>query len=593
MEYRYKLKYPENFGDKENKKFRSKVTSLSQVVSVDFDGEYCVLNCKEGTYEYDILQLLIAISDEYNIEVLFGEDADNRPIDGDFQQSAEDEALDFDEASQTDGDYSEQAKPIELDYSDRLSKEKQALKKDSLIRIIELSVAAVLYIVSLFLKAGDTVFSFKTILSILAFSISGYDAVFNAGYDVIKKRIQNGNLFVLIGSIALIILGQAEVSTAVILLFAVSKFIEDYADKTRNLKKEGIFYTGTTPVIVSGQEVARQDIKCGDEITLKEGDVLPVDGILNSDAEVYGYNVDYTLKTQYKKGERVLAGSVAISDLNYQSSCNYGESQIDERKKAFESTVENPDSKSKKQAKIGLYADLLMLFIAVAVTFLLPLTGNDYVEGLKTWGVIGGCVLVLSIIGLTVLKTGKIYKSLYTEGLYKGIEYGNLEAINKLGCANSMKVSATALCDENGGKLKDDSLGALKELYALGVKKITTDFDVELPDGVKKQIDFVEPTLKKENSIYFGNGCGDVALQGGNVKVLNNEISFVPLAYKMAKKSVKLAKFSLIFGIAVKVLLAALVVTLALLGLNCAYLVVIGAFIEVLLSLLLLSVRAK
>lgn len=595
MEYRYKLKYPDNIGDKERNKYKSKVSAVDCVTQAVFDGDYLTLNCIDGTYEYDILQTLIAVSDEYEIEVLFDENDDNGPIDGDLEDSEAQEPLENDSSESLEEKSKEAVdKQSKLDYDDKLTAEKATLKKDSLIRIGELSIALILYIVSLFLKAGDTVFSFKTILAILAFSISGYDIVFNAGLDIFKKRILSGNLFVFIAAVTLIVLGQAEVSTAVIILFAIAKFIEDYAAKRNDLTKKGVFYTGTTPVIIDGEESLREEIKSGSLLTIKEGDVLPVDGVLTCDAEVFGYNVDYSLKSEYKKGEKVLAGSVAITDLTYESSCDYGNSEIDERKKSFEEKVENfGGTKSKKWSKIGLYADLLMIFIALAVTFLLPLTTGDYVEGLKKWGVVGGPILSFSIISLTVIRFDKIFKNLYTEGFSKGIDFNDLTSTEKLGKANAMKVSATALCDFSGAKLKEDSLGALKELNALGIKKVSTDFDLELPSTVKKQIDFVEPTLKKENSVYFGNNSGDVALLGGNVNVFSGEISFVPLAYKMAKKALKLAKFSLFTSIAVKVLLAALVTLLAFFGVNAAYLAVVGVGLEVIFTSLLLFVRSK
>lgn len=595
MEYRYKLKYPDNLGDKERNKYKSKVSAQEGVAQAVFDGDYLTINCIDGAYEYDILQTLIAISDEYEIEVLFGENDDNGPIDGDLEDSDGQEPIDDDNGESLE-ENSEEAtdKQSKLDYDDKLTAEKQTLKKDSLIRIGELSIAIILFVVSLFLKAGDTVFSFKTILAILAFSISGYDIVFNAGLDIFKKRILSGNLFVFIAAVALIVLGQSEVSTAVIILFAIAKFIEDYAAKRNDLTKKGVFYTGTTPVTVNGEESPREEIKSGSLLTIKEGDVLPVDGVLTCDAEVVSYNVDYSLKSEYKMGEKVLAGSVAITDLTYESSCDYGASEIDERKKSFEEKAENfGGKKSGKWSKIGLYADLFMIFIALAVTFLLPLTNGDYVEGLKKWAVIGGALLSFSLISLTVLRTNKIFKNLYTEGFSKGIDFNDLISTEKLGKANAMKVSAAALCDQTGAKLKEDSLGALKELNVLGIKKVSTDFDLELSNAVKKQIDFVEPTLKKENSVYFGNNSGDVALLGGNVNVFNGEISFVPLAYKMAKKAVKLAKFSLFTSIAVKVLLAALVVILAFLGVNAAYLATVGVGFEVLFTALLLFVRSK
>ncbi len=584
MDYRYKLVGLSKLDEKTLSKYKAKTEKLENVEKVVYDGDYVIISANSEGYEYDVLQNLIALSDEYDVEVVFGEN-DEEEKTADNGLIAEDIGVGSTvNDSEKDGKNDKTADKTVLDYDDRLSKEKKELKKDSLFRIGELSLSLVLFIVSLFLESTDSVLSFKMITLILSFSVSGYDIVFNAGLDIVKKRPLNGNLVVLLSSIALVLLGQPNVATLLIFLFATAKFIRNFSEKSGEIKSENCFYTGSTPVNLDGEEVSRSQIVEGNIVTLNKGDVLPTDGSAETSGELSSYAVNYSLKTDYKSGDSVFAGSVVLSDnFKYKSTTKYGESVIDENRKEFEASVDfrSSDKKVQKLSKIGLYADLFMIFIALAVTFILPVFESTYLDGLKKYAVIGASILVISTILDTMGQVLLTCKNLFADARSSFIKYINLEGVKKIGEANSVNLSAKAL--SNGDSLKEDSLGALYELNALGVKKVSVNFDCKLSDDDKKKIDFVLPELKKEKQIVVSKKENNLTV--ADAVILNDEISYVPLAYKMAKRAVKAVKAQTMFAVIFKVLLIVGLFVLPFAEFNVAYLAVIYAGVSVIESL--------
>lgn len=595
MEFKYVLKNLINLDEKDLRKYEEKISKIDGVEGFTVNGETITISARKEAYEYDVLQTLIAISDEYDIEVIFGEDADNRPIDGDLAEDKqvfadEKDAQDETEEGLFDGKIKKAKPDEELIYEDRLNEDRTTLRKESLFRLGELGVSLILFIASLFFKATNSVLSFKMILIILSFSISGYDVVLNAGFDIVKKKFFNGNIFIIVSAVALIILNEPILATIFLWVFACAKFVEGYLGKVRELKKTDLFYVGTKAVNICGEEKKREDIKALDQVTVTRGDRIPTDGVLISDCEISSYKIDRNLKTEYFSGEEVKAGSVVISDqLTYTSKVNFGESYVDKKREDFENVVETfGNEKFEKVSKIGLYADFCVVIVALLTAFLLPAFSATYLDGLMKWGKVAASFIAVATVSASITCVLSVYKNCFVDGYSADIDFLDLSSLTEIGNANSLKISCKSLCDF-GKKvsLKEDSLGALNELNALGVKKVSTDFDCDVPNEVKRQIDFIEPTLKNEKVFTFYDDEGTVSFNGEGAKLLNGEISFLPLAYKMAKKACAGAKLSGVISIILRGICVAGVYVFAVLSLNPTYFAIAGAIISLIQALIL------
>lgn len=595
MEFKYVLKNLINLDEKDFKKYEEKISKIDGVECFTVSGETITISARKEAYEYDVLQTLIAISDEYDIEVVFGEDADNRPIDGDLAEDKqvfadEKDAQDETEEGLFNGKIKKAKPDEELIYEDQLNEDRTTLRKESLFRLGELGVSLILFIASLFFKATNSVLSFKMILIILSFSISGYDVVLNAGFDIVKKKFFNGNIFIIVSAVALIILNEPILATILLWVFACAKFVEGYLGKVRELKKTDLFYAGTKAVNICGEEKKREDIKALDQVTVTRGDRIPTDGVLISDCEISSYKIDRNLKTEYFSGEEVKAGSVVISDqLTYTSKVNFGESYVDKKREDFENVVETfGNEKYGEVSKIGLYADFCVVIVALLTAFLLPAFSATYLDGLMKWGKVAASFIAVATVSASITCVLSVYKNCFVDGYSADIDFLDLSSLTEIGNANSLKISCKSLCDF-GKKvsLKEDSLGALNELNALGVKKVSTDFDCDVPDEVKRQIDFIEPTLKNEKVFTFYDDEGTVSFSGEGAKLLNGEISFLPLAYKMAKKACAGAKLSGVISIILRGICVAGVYVFAVLSLNPTYFAIAGAIISLIQALIL------
>ncbi|MBR9679830.1 MAG: cadmium-translocating P-type ATPase [Candidatus Altiarchaeota archaeon] len=114
-------------------------------------------------------------------------------------------------------------------------------------------------------------------------AISGYDIIKKAIASALKKRL-NINVLISIASAGAFLIGHGEEGAAVIFLFFIAEFLEDYA--VERAKKSMKFLLKLAPktatVKKKGEEITVpiKDVKIGDTVIIKPGDKIPVDGIV-------------------------------------------------------------------------------------------------------------------------------------------------------------------------------------------------------------------------------------------------------------------------------------------------------------------------
>ena len=546
MQYRYKL---HNFND--NQDFLSAVKKIKDVTDVLVEDGDLLVTVNDRAYEFDFLNSLFSISTDFDVTLDMGEDEetpDNGPIDQDLGENEDKTPTKKakDKASAVFDDN---------DYDDALEKSKKELKREVISRCIELSVSLALLIVSLFIQASGQTFSARTILTIIAFSIAGYEAVYQTFIEISKKRFFDGNLITLLVCVSFILLGYQEVATAIIILFAVAQSVVTFTSKKRKLLIDEAFYTGSLPVLRDGVYVAPSTLKKGEVITLNPGDVVPCDGIILCDGELSSYQVDFSDKIKYCKGETVLAGSVVLGEkITVELGKNFGESLIDNKRKEFEeATTPTASPKYKKVAKIALYGDICLIIVSLLITFLLPIKESSYVNGLYTWGFKGTMLLSLGLLTFAVKVVTMARQNIYAIAILKGVRLGDTSNVLKIAKANALKIDAGVILNKDLTAIKNDSLPTLNELHQAGIENIVVDFDnANAPEQIKKQLDFVQKPLKQENQICIGNGTGDISVNGGDTNILNGQIGFAPVAYRLCKNSVKTQKAITVLLIASK-----------------------------------------
>ena len=112
--------------------------------------------------------------------------------------------------------------------------------------------------------------------------------------------------------------------------------------------------------------------------------------------------------------------------------------------------------------------------------------------------------------------------------------------INKLGSANAFEIDSSALINSDG-ELKDDAIGAMKELLFLGAKSLKTNFSGDEKESVKEQIDFVDKEFDGKKTVTVGKSFRDVNFgeSANGVILYGEDAALIPKAFRLARRAKK------------------------------------------------------
>ena len=525
-------------GDIDGEKLVAKVKLLKNVADAKFENGTLTYFLPDNADEYDILVSSMEICAELGAELIVGEEQNEQEEVNVYEEcsSVEEVEDNLEKEEKTKGALEDDS--AEFSSADRIVEAKKTLKKESLIRGIELTVALAFMIAALFVPSSDSLISLKTIFSVLAFAVGGYEVFYSAIAGIFKKKIKNYDLLVTISCLFGAFFGYVTEITVFIVIYAVVDEVNKFADKLSAVTLDEIFYTGSMPLTLeNGEKRSVEAVDKGDRLSLERYDVVPADGVALTDGKIDAYRAEGVYEKPIKKGDKVFAGSVVLSDgLLFEAETKSSESSLAKKKESFSERTEFLKRDGGK-----LFAlDLAFVLSALVCCFVIPIFAEDYVAELTSS--VGICVSVMLTASFSLaafIASESVYRAIVV-GKYSGIDFGAEKAFYGLANANSIVVRSSALTEN--GVLKPDSLGALKELYFDGAKNVTTEFDCDVEEDDKKKIDLVDKAFKGERKAYAG-GDGEVSFDksktGEKVVIENGEIFMLPLAYSLSKKAVK------------------------------------------------------
>lgn len=188
-----------------------------------------------------------------------------------------------------------------LDY------EKNDNKRD--LRIIRI-------ILSLIILALSFIFKKIEWISIFAYIISGYDVIYKAVKNMIKGKVFDENFLMSIATISALIIKYFTEAAAVMVFYQIGEFFQDKA--TEKSKKN---ISLTLDLSVDKVTIKKDDVWCeikseeaniGDEILVKGGEKIPLDGVVLSGESFINTSALNGEGTPVKveRGDKVLSGSV-------------------------------------------------------------------------------------------------------------------------------------------------------------------------------------------------------------------------------------------------------------------------------------------
>ena len=152
--------------------------------------------------------------------------------------------------------------------------------------VIIISVAAAIFLIGVYLEAGRSQHVLAQIAFLAATVIAGYSIIKKGLLGVIRKHRLDMNLLMTIAAAGAFAIGHGEEGAAVMLLFFIAEFLEDYAgDRARQEVGSLLRLAPETAVVVrEGREIAvhAHEVEVGEVVVVKPGEKVPLDGVITS-----------------------------------------------------------------------------------------------------------------------------------------------------------------------------------------------------------------------------------------------------------------------------------------------------------------------
>lgn len=257
-----------------------------------------------------------------------------------------------------------------------LSKEK--IESDNNKDVYRLLIGAVIGILGIVIKISPV----NMILIVVAYIILIYKTLLTA-LKQLKNRKINENFLVSISAIGAYLLGKHHEGLMVIFLYELGKMLEAKAvarsrnsvSELMNIKEE----SSNLKVNNKIKKVPTSEVSIGDIIVVKEGERVPLDGIVikgNSLVDT-SFLTGESIPVSVKQGSVLLSGSINKGDiLEIKVTSLYKDSTVSKILELVENATER---KTKAETIVSKYSSkytLAVIIIALLVSFVLPLVSS-------------------------------------------------------------------------------------------------------------------------------------------------------------------------------------------------------------------------
>lgn len=335
-------------------------------------------------------------------------------------------------------------------------------------KIIELGISLIVFIVGVILSNIDATKVVAPYIMVVAYSVAGYETLFNGIIGIFKKKFFSESLLMTIASVAALFLGETAEAYGIMLLYAIGELFEhvalDNSSKViENLKNS---CPKTVRLLKDGKEVKVkvEKVEINDVIVLKAGEVVAIDGrIIKGSASFDSKTV--TGESKYKDldvGDEVYGGYVNVDGVvQVKALKTYRNSTLS---KIMEIVENSAKLKSKKESFIEKFAKWytpLVLALAILLAFIPPIFSAVYLEGLKVWGLRAIMLLCVSCPCALVISVPLAYFCGVGAAAQKGVLIKSTNTLEKLASCDTVVFDKTGTLTK--GKLKITKILSTKE----------------------------------------------------------------------------------------------------------------------------------
>lgn len=257
-----------------------------------------------------------------------------------------------------------------------LSEEK--IESDNDKDVYRLLIGVVIGVLGIVIKISPV----NMILIVIAYIILIYKTLLTALKQLKNKRI-NENFLVSISAIGAFLLGKHHEGLMVIFLYELGKMLEAKAvarsrnsvSELMNIKEE----TSNLKVNNKIKKVPTTEVSIGDIIVVKEGERVPLDGIVIKGKSLVdtSFLTGESVPVSVRQGSVLLSGSINKGDiLEIKVTSLYKDSTVSKILELVENATER---KTKTETIVSKYSSkytLAVIIIALLVSFVLPLVSS-------------------------------------------------------------------------------------------------------------------------------------------------------------------------------------------------------------------------
>ena len=236
----------------------------------------------------------------------------------------------------------------------------------------------------------------------------GYDVLWRAIRNILHGRVFDENFLMTIASLGAFVVGDFAESAAVMVFYQIGEYFQDYAvDKSRERisslmdirpDKAFVFENGSV------REYQPEDVLVGAELVVKNGEKIPLDGVLLSDDAILDTAAltGESLPVNLKKGDSCLSGSINVGGvIHVRAEKEYYDSTVGKILDMVESASGKKAQPEKFITKFARYYTPIVVISAVLLAIIPPIFTGQWKEWIMralTFLVVScPCALVISV----------------------------------------------------------------------------------------------------------------------------------------------------------------------------------------------------
>lgn len=281
----------------------------------------------------------------------------------------------------------EQEPDVEMISADKMKEIENKKESKTGAQIARLVIGILIACIGLYAKLPDTV---STIFIILGYAVLLFRTAKNAFKMLFASKKINENFLITVSCVGAYLVGEHMEGLMVIILYEIGKILEEKSiSKSRKSIKDLMDIKPEYANLKTEndiQKVSPEDVKIGDTILVKEGEKVPLDGIVTkgtADLNTASLTGESKL-TQVSENKNVLSGSIVVDGMiEVKVTEKYENSTVSRILDLVENAT---DKKAKTETFVNkassIYTPIVIGLAAIVAIFLplftdIPYTGNN------------------------------------------------------------------------------------------------------------------------------------------------------------------------------------------------------------------------